>query len=287
MLIKNKDILVTVILTTYKSPNYLERALKSVQAQTYKNLQILVIDGAHDLKNEKLVDYASRNDNRILYWFPKMVNKKIGMYGDVQVARNVGLALANGKYAAMLDDDDEWTPLKIALQLEFAERLGASLVSCWTRVRGSNNIDKPSLKINYKKLLRNFNMSCTSSYFINRNALRKIGGFDTTLRSMHEYDIALKLAKKGKTIIVVPVPLMVKDCLNEQKSGFYRVKIMEVLDLYRLYRKDFIPQLGYRGFAFNVVKSALLVTLFLLGFVFREKVWKIIYKLKMMYQEQF
>lgn len=277
--------LVSIILTTYDRPDYLLRALQSVVDQTYKNLEILVVDGKGLQITKDVVAKFKLIDDRIIHWSTEARNKTT-IYGNVQNARNFGLKQARGKYVAMLDDDDIWRADKIEFQVFFAEIHNAALTSCYMKIYGSNHIDKPSIHPNYKDLLKNFNMSCTSSYFLNREVLKSIGGFNENLRSMHEYDIALKLAKKGFKIGVVPLPLMTMNRDNAKERSFYFIKVAEVLDLYRLYGKDMWKYLGVRGFLFNVMKSSLLVSLFLAGYLIKDKVWKIIFKLKNMYQEK-
>ena len=279
------NILVTVIITTYDRPDYLRRSLSSVVNQTYKNLEILVADGKGLQETRILVGRFAVKDSRISY-IPTLRGKKTSaLYGSVQAARNYGLTLAKGKYVAMLDDDDYWESNKIEQQVFYAEVNDAALTSCQMKIHGDTHIDKPRVTPVYEDLLKSFNMSCTSSYFLNRKILNRIGGFDESLRSMHEYDIALKLARKGYMIYVVQQPLMTMTRNNAKDREFYYIKIAEVFDLYRLYGKDMLTYLGARGFVFNVVKSSLLVLLFLMGFFVKEKVWGIILKLKNMYQE--
>ncbi|GAJ01063.1 unnamed protein product, partial [marine sediment metagenome] len=103
------NILVTVIITTYDRPDDLSRALSSVVNQTYKNLEILVIDGKGLNETLEVVEEFQSKDNRILYLAYKNEDKTT-IYGDVQHARNIALRYANGKYVAMLDDDDYWRP---------------------------------------------------------------------------------------------------------------------------------------------------------------------------------
>jgi len=281
------NILVTVIITTYDRPNDLRRALGTVVNQTYKNLEILVIDGKGLKETEEVVEKFHSKDNRIFYLTYKN-RAKTTVYGDIQYARNLALMYAAGKYVAMLDDDDYWRPDKIEKQLFYAEIHGAALTSCYMDVYDNDfaHTDKPKSIMKYEDLLRSFNMSCTSSYFLNRKIFNRIGGFDESLRSMHEYDIALKLAKLGFKIIVVPEPLMVRECDSINNRSFYYIKIAEVFDLYRLYGKDMLKYLKFRGFVFNVIKSSLLVTIYLLGFLIKDKVWKIIFNLKTMYQRK-
>jgi len=280
------NILVTVIITTYDRPADLSRALSSVVNQTYKNLEILVIDGKGLQETLEVIKKFKSKDKRIT-WICALVGKKTSkLYGSVQQARNIGLRYASGKYVALLDDDDTWESDKIAIQLYHAEIFNAALTSCYMKIQGENHIDKPSLTPKYEDLLKNFNMSCTSSYFLNRKILKRIGGFNESLRSMHEYDIALKLARRGYEIGVVPLPLITVNRDNAKKREFYYIKIAEVFDLYRFYGKDMLLYLGVRGFLFNIIKSGLLVTLFLLGFIFKEKIWGVIFKLKNLYQEK-
>lgn len=278
--------LITVIITTYNRPIYLQRAIKSVVNQTYNNLEILVIDGSESKINKDVV--SKFKDKRLIY-IPCKDKYKMPRYGSVQYARNTGIRLSHGKYIAMLDDDDMWDNNKINKQLFYAENYNASLVSCYMKTFNGDSftIDKPMFNPKYKDLLRSFNMSCTSSYFLNKCQLLKIGGFNEELRSMHEYQIALELAKKGYNIIVVPEPLMIRWCDNAKERSFYYTKISEVFDMYRFYGKDFITYLGVKGFAFNVMKSSLLITLFLLGYIFKEKIWDIIFPLKQIYQEKY
>lgn len=279
------NILVSVLITTFDRPVSLKRALDSVISQTYKNIEILILDGKGLQKTRKVVRAFQQRDARIVY-IPTFTGKKTSvLYGSVQAARNTGLLRACGKYVAFLDDDDYWESNKIEQQLFFAEVNDAALTSCQMKIQGKNHIDKPIVTPTYEDLLRSFNMSCTSSYFLNRKVLEKIGGFNESLRSMHEYDIALKLAKRGYRIFTVQKPLMTMNRDNAKSRKFYYIKIAEVFDLYRLYGNDMVRFLGARGFLFNVTKSFLLLTLFLLGFIFKEKVWKIIFQLKGWYQK--
>lgn len=280
------NILVTVIITTYNRPNDLYRALKSVVSQTYKNLEILILDGRGLQETQRIVRIFQLENDNITY-IPAFSGEKTSvLYGSVQRARNIGLGIAKGKYVAMLDDDDYWESNKIEQQLFYAEINDAALTSCQMRVQGGNHIDKPIVTPTFIDLLKSFNMSCTSSYFLNREKLNSIGGFDESLRSMHEYDIALKLAKREEMIYTVQKPLMIMNRDNAKNRKFYYIKIAEVFDLYRLYGASMIKHLGARGFIFNIIKSSALISLYLVGFLVKEKVWKIIFKLKERYQNE-
>ncbi len=103
--------LVSVILPTYKRPDYFREALNSVINQTFSDYEIIVIDdGTPGDENKEICDA-----------FPKVKYHKITNSGGPIIPRNTGLALAKGKYIAFLDDDDIWLPEKLSLQVDTLE----------------------------------------------------------------------------------------------------------------------------------------------------------------------
>ena len=93
---------ITVIVPVYNVENYLEKCLDSLINQTYKNLEIIVInDGSTDNSGEICQEYAQK-DNRIVY-----IEKENGGLSD---ARNVGLDKMTGSYVTFIDSDD-WVEL--------------------------------------------------------------------------------------------------------------------------------------------------------------------------------
>jgi len=126
--------LITAIIPTYKRPfKLLERALRSVLAQTYRNIEVVVVDDSPSTYQGRAEIAANIHlDDRVTY-----------IQHDAQkgacAARNTGLAHANGKYIAFLDDDDEWLPEKIELQyrrigVPIAPRPGFSMKTCCERI---------------------------------------------------------------------------------------------------------------------------------------------------------
>jgi glycosyltransferase involved in cell wall biosynthesis len=98
-----KQPLVSVIIPFYKGKEWLEEALDSVKQQTYKNLEIILIN---DGSNED-ISYLISND--INYY--EQNNK------GVSSARNIGIGKSTGEFIAFLDSDDLWEKNKIQIQL--------------------------------------------------------------------------------------------------------------------------------------------------------------------------
>lgn len=102
--------LVSVIIPTFNRSTYLEEAIRSVEEQTYQNIEILVID---DGSTKPYAIDICKNYKKCTYYFKKN--------GGLSSARNFGVQKAKGKYIAFLDDDDFWDPKKLEKQIEILE----------------------------------------------------------------------------------------------------------------------------------------------------------------------
>lgn len=105
--------LVTVFIPVFNAENYILESLKSILDQTYKNLEILIIDDGSTDNTVKIIN--SLNDSRIRL-LRNSENK------GIPYTRNRGLRQANGKYLAIMDADDISYPDRIKKQVEFMEK---------------------------------------------------------------------------------------------------------------------------------------------------------------------
>lgn len=100
---KSTNPLITIITPVYNRKEILKRALKSVEAQTFKNFEYIIVN---DGSTENLDDIVESFMNRVR--FPVVYIRKAN--GGVHTARNLAIKEANGKYIVMLDSDDEIFP---------------------------------------------------------------------------------------------------------------------------------------------------------------------------------
>lgn len=107
--------LVSVIIPTYNRSALLPRAIHSVLNQTYKNLEIIIVDDASNDGTKSLVKNFLEDNRRIKY-----IRHEVNKGGSA--ARNSGIRKSRGEYIAFLDDDDEWLPEKIKKQLADIEK---------------------------------------------------------------------------------------------------------------------------------------------------------------------
>ena len=90
--------LISIVIPIYKVEQYLRRCIDSVICQTYKNIEIILIDDGSPDNCGKLCDEIKKKDNRI-----KVIHKSNGGLSD---ARNCGINIATGKYITFIDSDD-------------------------------------------------------------------------------------------------------------------------------------------------------------------------------------
>ena len=96
----SKEPLISVIIPVYRVERFLSRCIDSVIGQTYKNLEIILVDdGSPDRCGDICDEYACK-DQRI-----KVIHKE---NGGVSSARNAGLDIAKGAYVTFIDSDDYW-----------------------------------------------------------------------------------------------------------------------------------------------------------------------------------
>lgn len=103
--------LVTVVITTYNRPSYLDDAIESVQQQTYDPIELVIVDDHSETPAESIVDTASLDGFFDVQCIRHSENR------GANAARNTGVRNASGEYVAFLDDDDRWVPTKIARQV--------------------------------------------------------------------------------------------------------------------------------------------------------------------------
>ena len=116
-----KEALVSVIVPVYNVAPYLKEALDSVVNQTYRNLEIIIIDDGSTDGSETICDEYKRDSRvRVIH------QQNRGLSG----ARNAGLDIMTGDFAAFLDSDDYYYPDMISKMVEEADRNNADIVIC-------------------------------------------------------------------------------------------------------------------------------------------------------------
>ena len=114
--------LISVIVPIYNVEKYLNKCVDSIISQTYKNLEIILVDDGSSDNCPKICDKYADSDSRI-----KVVHKKNGGLSD---ARNAGLKIATGEYIFFIDSDDWIKPQTLLCMMETAQKYSADIVEC-------------------------------------------------------------------------------------------------------------------------------------------------------------
>lgn len=123
---KNEKTLVSVIIPTYGRPDYLPKAIDSVIKQTYKNIEILVIDDNDNFKFhiETMLSIKTYIDNKKIKYIYD------GSNCGGAIARNKGIHASKGELITFLDDDDVYLENKISNQLEHIRKYNLDVSVC-------------------------------------------------------------------------------------------------------------------------------------------------------------
>ncbi|MFL2693695.1 MAG: glycosyltransferase family 2 protein [Gammaproteobacteria bacterium] len=119
--------LVSIIMPCYNSENYLDTAISSVVEQSYSNWQLIICDDGSTDNSLNIAREYEANDSRIYVTTNRYEKGASG-------ARNTCLDVAEGRYIAFLDADDQWLPSKLSLQMDFMIRNGYSFIYSYYEV---------------------------------------------------------------------------------------------------------------------------------------------------------
>ncbi len=219
---------ISVIIPTYNRKNTLPRAVESVLNQTYKPVEIIIVDdGSTDGTKE---------------WFSEMyplVHYIYQVNSGVSLARNTGINSARGDWIALLDSDDEWLPDKLELQVKLLQN-NAELRFCHTNeiwIRNGVRINQMKKHQKYggnifKKCLDICRISPSSSLF-HTSVIKDVGLFDESLDVCEDYDLWLRITAKYP-VLFLDQPLIKKfgghtDQLSRVFGGIeqYRIRSLE------------------------------------------------------------
>ncbi len=224
------QIAVSVIIPTYNRAALVKEAVASVLAQSWQDLEVLVVDdGSTDGTAAALASFAAQI--RLL---------RRASRGGVSAARNAGIQAARGKWLAFLDSDDLWLPEKLARQMAFLAA-HPDLNLCQTEetwVRRGVRVNQPLShrkvggRIFFASLERC--LVSPSAVILHRRLFEQHGAFDEDLPAAEDYDLWLRLAWRYE-VGLLPEPLIIKrggraDQLSGQ-WGLDRYRIRALMNL--------------------------------------------------------
>ena len=222
--------LVSIIITTYGDNPNIVKAVDSCLSQTYKNIEIIVVDdNGVNTKNQIITynilkEYIERN--QIIY-IAHDVNK------NASTARNTGIKRAKGRFISLLDGDDLYYERKIEEQMTAFENLSEDygLVYCTLKdVLEDGAVEIHPAKADgfvlYDLLMMNISV-CTSNIMVRKEYLEKIKGFDESFARHQDWEMLARLATVCKFYGIPYIGTLKKSRyvtkrFNAEKSEIFR-----------------------------------------------------------------
>lgn len=233
--------LVSVVLPTYKRPDFLDRAIASIFEQTHRHWELIVVDDNNELDEYRLDTQAFMQrfagDARVRY-----VQHSRNLGGAA--ARNTGISDARGDFVAFLDDDDEWHPGKLQAQLEAFDRAGPNVGVVYSGIEaidastGTSHVTRPSRQgALYPQILARNHIGSTSCLLCRRNLLFQIGLFDESLAAAQDYDLFIRLARVSDFAHVDRVLVRRHKHAGERITQNFRAKIAAFEAIHRKHQR--------------------------------------------------
>lgn len=228
--------LVSIIMPVYNTEKYLSDAIRSVINQTYKNLELIIINDESPGDARHIVNQFT--DSRIIY----IEQSNSGP----ATTRNNGMYTSTGDFIAFLDSDDAWRHDKLEKQMQiFLNNPNTGVVySQRETINQEGNVISGYLPKLHRGMVLNKlwvdNFVCNSSVLFTRNILNEIGGLNENLRMSEDWEYWLRVACHYK-FAFVDEPLVRYRVHNEQvsKNVDLRVKVCAGI------RDDFMKKHGH------------------------------------------
>jgi glycosyltransferase involved in cell wall biosynthesis len=251
MLIKE---LVSVVIPMFNSEDFIKETLSSVLNQTYKKLEVIIVDDGSVDDSVQVVKKViqSKKEHRI-----KILLLKLNS-GIPALPRNYGIKVAKGEYIAFLDSDDIWHPKKIELQLNYMRKYNSYMCSStiidFERFFSFNRIKKPLNNIEYISLFNQMikYRTPTSSLIIKTEVIKQnLFKENISLRGKEDlYNSLILHSRYGKSIKVLDELVFYRKRKNQVSSSKFEmiiktIYIFIIIDLkqnniYRLFLPLFI-----------------------------------------------
>ncbi|WPK76452.1 glycosyltransferase family 2 protein [Eubacterium callanderi] len=212
-------ILISIIVPVYKVEKYIEKCIETIREQTFKNLEIILVDDGSPDRCPEVCDYYAQKDSRI-----KVIHKK---NGGLSEARNSGLEIMTGEYVAFIDSDDYIDSNYIFDLYKTINEEEADIVSC-----NYYQLDENYHKLKYRKKIIN----SQKKIFDNIDAIKDV----LLTNSINDVITCNKLYKSDlffRYSIRFPVGKIHEDNFTTYKLFYYAKKIVYIEKPLYYYRR--------------------------------------------------
>ena len=239
--------LVSIIIPTYNRKHLLQRAIDSCLSQTYKNIEIIIIDDhSTDGTNDSIKEYMQK-DKRIRY-----CKNKAGKKG-ANAARNTGIGIARGEFLTFCDSDDYLLENSIEVRVAVFQKnpqIGLVYGDAYCEVRKRRVLwkyDRLDMTDTRRYLLEELSLCQQNTIMVNIKFLKKTGKLDENLHGWTDDALVLQVGMKypiqhcGEVVAVV---VKSKISMTNNKRNLY----LGLKKLLYVYKKEILFEVGLKRY---------------------------------------
>lgn len=236
--------LVSICIATFNRKELLFSTVESILAQTYENLEIIIVDDHSTDGTEEYVHNDILNlDKRILYL-------KHDKNKGLAAARNTAIFSSAGKFFTFCDDDDRWEPKFVEEFVRVANRYTPDWSFCcggrYTNAVGTLVNMTNDVEYDLKQYIKLGFTPPVASQFYFLESLKRVGGYNESIKSGVDHDLWFRLAKRNTKIKSIPIPLSI------QNSGVdigrittdYNKRVNGITESLAIWKEDLIFMYG-------------------------------------------
>ena len=232
-----QDKLVSIILPVYNGEKYLEESINSVLNQTYKNIELIIVNDNSSDSTLSIAEVFKQKDNRV-----KVITNKTNL--KLPMSLNIGFANANGEYYTWTSDDNFYDLNAIEKMVSYLESHPNDAMVCADFIKlneKTNKIEVLNLNVSPQNMI---NSNCVGACFLYRKSVANlVGEYNKNKFLVEDYDYWLRIMLKGD-IGHISKTLYTYRIHNESLTG---TRMNEILlktkqiqaEYYPIYKKKF------------------------------------------------
>ncbi len=218
--------LVSVIVPVFNVEEYLNDCVNSILNQTYKNIEVILVDDGSTDNSDKVCDLLGLKNNKVKVFH----NDNHG----VSYTRNYAIRMAEGKYILPVDGDDIIADTYVEKAVSILEKNdNMGIVYCKAKLFGKKNCEWELPDYSINKMLLNNIIFVTA--FFRKDDWIKVGGFDEDMKyGIEDYDFWLSILELKRDVYRIPEILFYYRIRNNSRSRKFEKDNLQIQEMYKI-----------------------------------------------------